>query len=152
MSKKSTTYNLAYRISQIHTLKFSFKDLETGRIDQLFDSPNALSINSNTSLIIDKEKSTITIDINTELIDTKKEDTLVEHTGRTIYIVNGLGSVYNKEKDNFDLPDELIVQLFGIAYTHSRALLATEISPTIYKGKYMLPVIDPRIFLKNIEK
>lgn len=149
MAKKTKKDNLGYRISQIHTLKFAFKDIELDRLNQLFEEQNNLALNTNTSLNIDKEKSIITIDISTNLFDKNNDEILVEHSGRTVYQVKGLGDVYNTKENNFDIPDGFIVQLFSIAYSHARALLATEISPTIYKDKYILPVIDPSSLLKK---
>lgn len=149
MAKKTKKDNLGYRISQIHTLKFSFKDIELDRLNQLFEEQNNLALNTKTSLNIDKEKSIITIDINTNLFDKNNDEILVEHSGRTVYQVKGLEAVYNAQENNFDIPDGFIVQLFSIAYSHARALLATEISPTIYKDKYILPVIDPSSLLKK---
>ena len=152
MAKKAKKENLGYRVSQIHSLKFSFKDIEPERLNRIFEAQNALALNTNTSLNIDKDKSTITIDINTILIDNQKEDVLVEHSGRTVYVVKGLDTAYNEDGNNFNLPDGLIIQLFSIAYSHTRALLATEISPTIYKDKYILPIVDPKGFLQKDEK
>ena len=149
MAKKTKKDNLGYRISQIHTLKFSFKDIELDRLNQLFEEQNNLALNTKTSLNIDKEKSIITIDINTNLFDKNNDEILVEHSGRTVYQVKGLEAVYNAQENTFDIPDGFIVQLFSIAYSHARALLATEISPTIYKDKYILPVIDPSSLLKK---
>lgn len=152
MAKKAKKENLGYKVSQIHSLKFSFKDIEPERLNRIFEAQNALGLNTSTSLNIDKEKSTITIDINTILIDNQKEDVLVEHSGRTVYVVKGLDIAYNEDDNNFNIPDGLIIQLFSIAYSHTRALLATEISPTIYKDKYILPVVDPKVFLQKDEK
>lgn len=152
MAIKKNKDNLGYRVSQIHSLKFSFKDIEIERLNKLFRTKNALALNTTTSLNIDNEKSTIIIDINTHLVDNQKDDILVEHSGRTVYAVKGLDVVYNKDQNYFDIPDGLIIQLFSIAYSHARALLAIELSPTIYKDKYMLPVIDPKFFLKKDNK
>lgn len=149
MANKTKKDIIGYRISKIHSLKFSFKEIEAERIDQIFSKQNALSLNTNTSINIDKEKSSITIDINTFLVDQAKNEVLVEHSGRTVYVLKGLEDIYNKENNNFDFPDGLLIQLFSIAYSHARALLATETSPTIYKDKYVLPVIDPTAFLKD---
>lgn len=151
MAKETKKDNLSYRISQIHSLKFSFKDIELDRVIRIFEEQNTLALDTNTSLDIDKEKSTVTIDISTNLIDKVEDEVLVEHSGRTVFLINGLDKVYNEDNENFDLPDSLIIQLFSLAYSHARALLATEISPTIYKDKYILPVIDPSQFLKHTE-
>jgi hypothetical protein len=149
MAKKIKKDTLRYKISQIHTLKFSFKDIELDRLNQLFEQQNRLGLNTKTSINIDKDKSIITIDINTNLFDKGNNEDLVEHSGRTVYQVQGLENVYNPYDKNYDIPDGFIAQLFGIAYSHARALLATEISPTIYKDKYILPVIDPSKLLKQ---
>lgn len=149
MAKKSQKTNISYRILKIHTIKFSFNEIDSDKFNSIFENGNSLSVTTNVSFNIDESKSKITIDINTHLINNESIGDLVEHTGRTIFDVKGLTTVYNEEDNSFDLPDEFVVQLFGLAYSHSRALLAVEISPTIYKDKYFLPVIDPISFLKK---
>ena len=66
-----------------------------------------------------------------------------------MYKIEGLEQTYVDKKDSFDLPDNLIVQLFSISFTHARALLSIELSPTIYKNRYFLPIIDPTSILNN---
>lgn len=149
MAKKLKKDNLGYRISKIYTLKFSFKEIELDRLDQLFENQNSLAVNTKTSLNIDREKSTISMDINTILIDKNTDEFLVEHSGRTVFEVKGLEDLYVATDDNFDIPDRFITQLFSLAYSHARAILATEISPTIYKDKYILQVIDISQLLKE---
>jgi hypothetical protein len=152
MKKQKETIEIGYRIIKIHTSKFSFEDLNEESVEKLFNTPNLLAVNMNTILNIDKEKSTITIDIGTGLTEKQNNQILIEHSGRTIYQVKGLESVYNKEKDYYDIPDGLLLQLYSMSYSHARALLATEISPTIYKDKYFLPVINPNDLIKKKEK
>jgi len=152
MKKQKETIEIGYRIIKIHTSKFSFEDLNEESVEKLFNTPNLLAVNMNTILNIDKEKSTITIDIGTGLTEKQNNQILIEHSGRTIYHVKGLESVYNKEKDYYDIPDGLLLQLYSMSYSHARALLATEISPTIYKDKYFLPVINPNDLIKKKEK
>lgn len=40
----------------------------------------------------------------------------------------------------------------GNAFSHVRALLATELNPTVFSNKYFLSVIDPKILLPQKEK
>lgn len=152
MAKQKEKIEIGYRIIKIHTSKFSFEDLDEKSVEKLFNSTNLLAVNMSTMLNIDKEKSTITIDIGTELKEKDNNLTLIEHSGRTIYRVQGLENVYNTEKDYFDIPDDFLVQIYNLAYSHSRALLATEISPTIFKDKYFLPVINPINLIKQKSK
>jgi hypothetical protein len=102
-------------------------------------------------LEFDNEKSTINFDINTSLFISIDKKKLVEHTGRTSYFVEGLISTFNNETDSYDLPDALMLQMAGIAFSHARALLATELNPTIFNNKYFLPVINPKTLLPQKE-
>jgi len=76
----------------------------------------------------------------------------VEHTGRTSYFVEVLLSTVNNETGSYDLPDALMLQMAGIAFSHARALLTTELNPTVFSNKYFLPVIDPKTLLPQKEK
>lgn len=144
--------NIAYRVAQIQTIKFAFKEIEQEHFNKIFGEGNFLSIDINTSLNIDKDKSTVSIDINSSLIETESENSLVEHSGRTVFAIKGLENTYNELESRFDLPDNLIIQLFAISFSHARALLAVEISPTVYRDKYTLPIIDPKKFILELNK
>ncbi len=150
MENKEKQADLSYRIAQIYTLEFSFKDLDRATLEKFFDTPNSLALGTQTKVDINRKESNITIDIRTKLFEKEKEiNVLVDHTGRTVFNIRGLEQVFNMEENTFELPDAFMAQLFGLAYSHARALLAVEISPTIYKDKYLLPVINPHSFLSN---
>jgi|SRR5690554_1047308 len=142
--KRTEKVNIGYRIGRIHSIQFSFSDISDDKINSLFASNDLLGVNIGVAMSIKNEDSSIVIDISSQLIDKTEESTLVEHVGRTVYFIRGLQEVYSSDQDAFDLPSEFLLQLLSIAYTHSRALLASEISPTCYHEKYFLPVIDPR--------
>lgn len=149
---KDKKIKLGYKILKIHTTKFSFTDIDSDELTNLLDSKEDLGINVNVSLNINKDESTLTLDVSTQLIKTKDKVFLVEHSGRTVYFVGGLEGTFDKEKNVYNLPNDLLIQWYSIAYTHSRALLAIEISPTVYKDKYFLPVINPLDLLKLDKK
>src|SRR5690554_82955 len=145
--QKKEKANIGYRIGKIHSIKFSFSDISDKQISTLFTSKDSLGVNIGVAMSIKNEDSSIVFDISSQLIDKLNESILVEHVGRTVYFIRGLEDVYSSEQDAYDLPSEFLLQLLSIAYTHSRALLASEISPTCYHEKYFLPVIDPRDLL-----
>lgn len=149
MENKQVPFEIRYRIIKIHTIKFTFEDISEDVIDNLFKVPDGLVMIINTSLKIDKDKSIINVDIGTVLIDKEQGKNLIEHTGRTSYEIIGLDKIYNKDNEAFDVPNDLTIQLYSLAYTHTRALLAVEISPTIYKDKYFLPVVDMTKLLES---
>ncbi|TDO03148.1 hypothetical protein [Sunxiuqinia elliptica] len=149
MKEDQKQFEIGYRIIKIHSVKFNFEDYNEDIIDELFRAEDALGLYINTSLKIDKENSIITIDIATKLVNNNDDKTIISHTGRTSYHVKGLDKVYDIEPDSFDLPDDFTIQLYSLAYSHSRALLSTELSPTNYRDKYFLPVINPSQFIKK---
>lgn len=138
---------IGYRIKQISTTKFSFEEIQNAENDILvFDS---LAININAKLDIDKNKSEVTILINSEFAEKESKTVLIQHSGKTVFEFDGLERLINKENNNFEIPNNLLVQLYGLSYSHARALLAAENSRTIYKDKYFLPVIDPKKFIQK---
>lgn len=146
---KKEKVEIEYRIVRIQTTKFSFLEIDEKSLNKLFDSEDLLSVNLSVSINIDKEKSILSIDINTILFDKINNKNIIEHTGKTTFELRGITETYNKEDDVFDIPDGLIVQLYAISYSHARALLAIELNPTIFKEKFFLPVIDPTNIIKN---
>lgn len=145
VEKKDLT--LGYRITKIQSTKFSFVEINEEILDELFASKKA-AININLTAHIDALKSTMTIDISSTLFNTIDNEMLVEHNGRTSFFIQGLEKTKNKTNGGFDLPNELLVQIHGIAYSHARALLANELSSTFFRDKYFLPVVNPEDLLK----
>jgi hypothetical protein len=149
MAENQKQIGIGYRITKIHSVKFNFEDYNEDIIEDLFNTKDALGLNIKTSLKIERTTSVITIDITTELVNNKEDKTIISHTGRTAYHIKGLDKVYNEENDSFDLPDNFTFQLYSLAYNHARALLSTELSPTYYRDKYFLPIINLSHFIKN---
>ena len=138
---------IGYRITKIQSTKFSFVDTNEEILDELFASKKA-AININLTAHIDAFKSTMTIDISSALFNTIDNEMLVEHNGRTSFFIRGLEKTKNETNGGFDLPNELLVQIHGIAYSHARALLASDLSSTCFRDKYFLPVVNPEELLK----
>ncbi|WP_367913092.1 hypothetical protein [Leadbetterella sp. DM7] len=137
-----------YRVVKIHTVKFSFSDIDEAYVDSLLID-SKLNGELNVQVNVDREKSTMSFDITSHITDTQKNELLVQHVARTVYEVKGIDQVYTVENDSYNIPDNLIIQLYAIAFSHARALLATELSPTVFKDKYFLPVIDPKDILSG---
>jgi spore coat polysaccharide biosynthesis predicted glycosyltransferase SpsG len=138
---------IGYRIKQISTTKFSFEEIENEKNEILvFDS---LDINIKAKLDIDRINSEITILINSEFSEKENKSVLIKHSGKTVFKFESLEILINKENNNFEIPNNLLVQLYILSYSHARALLAAENSRTIYKDKYFLPIIDPKMFIQK---
>jgi hypothetical protein len=91
----------------------------------------------------------VKVDIYSRLFAKESDLTLISHVGRTAFDVIGLKGALNEEDQSLDLPTEFLVQILSISFTHARAMLNVEISPTVYRDKFFLPVIDPTKLLPN---
>lgn len=140
-NKKDIRYG--YKVARISTTRFSFIDMEEEKVNALFESEGQVQLNLSVSINFHREKSEISFDISTEGLSLAAEEVLISHTGRTVYAVEDLEAAYDKEKEQFFLPDALMVQLYGIAFSHTRALLAVETNGTVFRERFILPVIDP---------
>ncbi|QNR22598.1 hypothetical protein [Croceimicrobium hydrocarbonivorans] len=148
MSKEGV--RLEYKVHKINTIKFSFEDLGESAFQDLKSIDESFEYSVGAGMKINLEQEEIVIDIETTFRTSKKGEVLIHHIGRTVFKVKGLELTKEEEKDMYDLPDDFIVQIYALAYSHARALLAVESGPTIYKDFFILPVVDPRSFIKNL--
>jgi len=149
MAKKQNI-NFSYRATDILTTKFVYNQIDDSALDNLFNNLKDIGFSISTTSNVDIENSKLIIDITTILKDKSNNEMLVEHTARTIYVIENLKEGINSNNEEVDLPTVLLQQMYGIAFSHARALLAVEISPTNFKGKYVLPIIDPALLIKDL--
>lgn len=148
----SKEIKIGYRILKIHTKSFSVKDIPEEQFNSLFNNGNSI-LNIGSNINFDKDKSTITIDIQTSLTKKGENKQIVSHSGRTVFLVNELEQLFNSKENSYDLPNNFLLQLLGISFSHSRALLSTELQSTAYADKFILPVVNPSILLpKNLQQ
>ncbi len=141
---------LPYKVIKITTTSFSYNDLEEQQIADLFlQNEGHLNLKIEAGLDISLDKSEISFEIRTHLSNKKENDLLISHTGKTIFAVQNLAQTFLEEEEQFNLPDNFIVQLYALSYSHARALLATELSRTAYKDVFYLPVTDPTKILNK---
>lgn len=143
------TRHLGYKIVKIHTTKFAYQDIDEESIHNIFNNEDTLKANLSVNMSISLNKSEIVFEIHTSLINKFTEDIVIEHLGKTTFLVRNLEEYYNRDEDNYHLPDDFVVQLYALSYSHARVLLSEELSRTALKDKFYLPVIDPRNILKK---
>ena len=139
-------FQIGYRIIRIHTTSYSVQDLPEAELNMILQNGNS-SLNIGSNINFDQEKSTLTVDIKTTLRKKSGKKDLVSHTGRTVFFVQDLQALFNEDDNAYKLPDNFILQLLGISFSHSRALLATELQSTLYADRFILPVVNPKILL-----
>lgn len=85
---------------------------------------------------------------------TKKDGNVTFMRGKvkTTYLIKNLSSLTKKtadDKEAVDLPDQLWIALFSIAFTHARAILARSSAGTNY-SHMLLPAINPENEFKKL--
>ena len=147
--KDDSELKLGYKVVKINPARFSFEEIEEDELHELLEDDENLVMELNVGLGISGEKSEVFFEINTTLTNNRNKVILVSHNGKTTFSIEGLDKTYVKSSDSYDLPDNLIIQLYGISYSHARALLSVELSKTVFKDKFFLPVTDPSEILKK---
>ena len=149
---KKEENKIGYKISKIQTVKFEFKEVDQNIVDEIFKENTPVKINLNFNINIDKEKSEITIDVNTILPEDSNNNYVI-HSGRTSFKVLNIEEFYDNENKKFSFPDNFLIQLLGLSFSHCRALLSVELSRTNFKDQYFLPVVNPNeLFSKLFNK
>ena len=146
ITRMNNEIKIGYRIKKIHTTSYNVKELPEEEITALFQTGNS-GLNIGSTINFDKDKSSITIDIKTVLTKKGEKRELVKHTGRTVFFIQDLEELFNREENSYNLPNNFLLQLLGISFSHTRVLLATELQSTAYAEKFILPVVNPKILL-----
>lgn len=141
--KKNTTIDLLYRVYEIRTVKFVFGEFEDEMIDTFLSDNDNFKMNISVNLEINDDKNQVKIDILTEL--SHASEILINHTGRTVFEVLNLKEIFDAKTKMYQIPDPLLISTHGLAFSHARALLATEMARTNFKNKFFLPIIDPLV-------
>lgn len=147
MEKKS---KYSFRITNISTTKFLFEDLQLDYFINLIKNKE-LGMAIDLAIDIKKDINLFSIIIKSVFSDKTESKIVIEHIGKNSFEINEMSEIYDSKKDSFILPDGLLLTLVNMAYTHSRALLAAELSSTMYKDKLFLPILPPELLLKKIK-
>lgn len=137
---------IGYRITDIRTIKFIYDEVEEKNIDSLLNDEDGASLTLGVHTEFDFEKSIVYFDVIIDLVYNDK--ILINHIGRTGFEIQGLEHL-KLSNEEIDFPQPLLEQLYGISFSHARALLATETARTPYKDKFFLPVVNPRRFIEE---
>ncbi|SEH96831.1 MULTISPECIES: hypothetical protein [Epilithonimonas] len=149
--KKETDEFLAYKISRIFTSKIEIKELENFKI---LLKENQIGLNIGLYLNVNEETSFIKFDIITKFIDKNSNNVFIDHIGSTQFQIKTDRRLIVDDNE-IDLPSNIFLELFSLSYTHSRALLATELNPSIYKNEFFIPVLgtdELKIFVEKSKK
>ena len=61
----------------------------------------------------------------------------------TFFQVESLKEYWNETEQNYAFPEQGLIILMGLAFSHTRAILAKNTAGTLYES-YILPIVDPK--------
>lgn len=140
---------LKYRILRIYTAQFSFEDIDEKEVNKLAGALGSVNVKMKLGLKVDAKTSEILISISTDWIKTADQVKLFNHTGNTLFHIENLNDILDEESKEYLFPNPFLIQIQSLAYSHARALLAIEISPTVYKDKFFLPIVKIADIVNN---
>ena len=144
--KKNDNLEIGYRVADLRTIKFIFGEVEEKSIDSLLNDKDGANLTLGVHTEFNIEKNLVFFDVIIELM--YNDEILINHVGRTGFEINGLSQLMISEEE-IDFPQHILEQLYGISFSHSRALLAVETARTPYNGKFYIPVINPKRFIEE---
>lgn len=143
------TENLQIGIKKIKDLEFF--------IDEDIQVNGPFDFNHNVSIVTNAEDETVSFIILVNYFLTQTQTPFMRSKSITVFNVKNLKSVVKvvDGRELFDIPDQLLVTMFSISFTHSRALHAKSCAGTKY-SELLMPLINPdhefrKLFGPNLE-
>lgn len=97
------------------------------------------------------EEDALLMSITFSFIKSETKEVIMRSKVMTIYLIKGLGTRIKKINDieHIDLPDQLWIAIFSIAFTHTRAVAARSSAGSKYSN-LLLPLINPEAEFKKL--
>lgn len=138
MSKKKP--DIHFGIREIKELEF-FVD-EQQRVKGAFD------FNYSVDVFVNIKSALVTMVVNASYFRNPDKKLFLKGKVSTSFFIKDM-KAYVRDRDGIDIPEQLWVTFFGIAFTHARAILARSSAGTRFAGMLM-PVIDPQREFKRL--
>lgn len=146
MSKKlpkpiETGLEFRFAISKIEDLGFSILRLKS--------VPKNIKVGYGVELNFEEEENIVEFTIKASFTDFQTKEVFLSGKVLTQFRVMNLSKFSNKIDDTYEFPGDSMVMLFSMAFTHNRAILAKNVSGSIYSN-IIIPVVDPKAVLADL--
>lgn len=95
-----------------------------------------------------KEKS-VELLLSASFEDSEQGSVFMKIRTSNVFLLNELAEFQNPDGDSFNIPDNVMVTLFSLSVSHTRALMAKNALGTKFAEMY-LPIINPSLVLKGL--
>jgi len=148
-------------MSQQHNIPQEKQGLKTGILNiqdlgfqvNIFEKPNTddIAIGYDMNLSFNEIEDWIQFIIEVEFVNSKNQVRIIYSTVLSKFFVENLKQYFTKDNDALQLPYQGLETLFGMAFTHTRAILAKNLAGTPHSHLY-IPIINPGILLNDLLK
>lgn len=142
--------NVTFKLVDIIIPKYSFV---VPPQDKPIKLDHQYTIEVNSGVFFDAEKKNVIVVLHTKYFYDKEKQILVSDlVTQTVYGIENFGEVIKqKNKDEFDVPDQLLLTLFSIALSSTRGIMM-EKSSNNFLQKVFIPIVDPKELIKKRDK
>ncbi len=148
-------------MSQQHNMSSEKQGLKTGILNiqdlgfqvNIFEEPNTddIAIGYDMNLSFNEIENWIQFIIEVEFVNSKNQVRIIYSTVLSKFFVENLNQYFTEDNEAIQLPHQGLETLFGLAFTHTRAILAKNLAGTSHSHLY-IPIINPTILLNSLLK
>ncbi len=148
-------------MNQQHNISQEKQGLKTGILNiqdlgfqvNIFEEPDNenIAIGYDMNLSFDEIENWIQFIIEVEFVNSKNQVRIIYSTVLSKFFVENLNQYFTEDKEALQLPHQGLETLFGLAFTHTRAILAKNLAGTIHSHLY-IPIINPTVLLNSLLK
>jgi hypothetical protein len=135
---------------QVNIAVKKIKDIEF-IIDEEFElaNPPIANIGFELTTNINLNEKTVEMLLTTTFVDPINGNLLMKIKTSNVFLFLELANFHKPERNEFDIPDNVLVTFLSLSISHSRALLAKNALGTKFADLY-IPIVNPAEILKQL--
>ncbi len=141
-------------VSEHNKVTFGIRDIRELEffVDESKDANRKVDLKFDVGISTDIKSDLIGITITGSYLHAETKDTVLKGKVVTLFSVKDMSSFrgpLKNDQETVNLPDDVWVTLFSIAFTHCRAIFARSAAGTKF-SHFILPVINPRVEFEKL--
>ena len=141
-------------MAESNTMQFEIREINELEfyVDETKDADSSFDFSYSVDIFPDLNSERLKIIITANYLKNSSKVLFLKGKVLTAFYIKDMKAYAKKEangKEGIDIPEAVWVTLFGIAFTHARAILAESSAGTKFRG-LLMPVINPQQEFKNL--
>ncbi|MBL6662601.1 MAG: hypothetical protein ISP71_00730 [Flavobacteriales bacterium] len=147
---KKNNKEARFTVSTVRTVSFDVSNIGTTAWTEKIEEDFKSNLDFNIRLSDNKESIRFQIKVKV----THGDFLIFSHLSETHFAIFNFDQYITvvDHESIINLPDHILATMYGLSYTHARALLCSSLAPTMLRDGFMLPIINPNVFIQNMKK